>query len=139
IEGKVDFDEAQRLVQQHSARQYGCAGKVAVERRVVRRDFECVPEVHRKIFSASDCSACWGSLPVALRGSRSTISSGRGRNTASIRWRRDSMIVAALRPGATTAAARRAMPVTPPPPPPRSRKKNAPSITHGMALNWAFK
>ena len=80
----------------------GSTGKlweVAGVRWVVSRDFD--RSVHGeggshahgaslvcKWWSARRCSACCGSLPVALRGSRSTRINGRGRNTGSIRCRR---------------------------------------------------
>src|SRR6267378_3525466 len=48
-----------------------------------------------------------GSVPVSLRGRDSTKQSGRGRNAASIRWRRAAMMVSLASPGATTKAVSR--------------------------------
>src|SRR6516164_1448227 len=134
--------DAHHLIEQHHAGQNRCIGKVAGERRVLGSDGESDNRVHEGAHAgvadfacaARDCSAAKGSLPVSLRGSRATNSSGRGRKTASTRSRSASRSRAASSAGATTHAATRATAVCEPEV--SAAWKNAPSSTPGMELSW---
>src|SRR5271170_3588500 len=127
---------AKRLIEEHGAGQHGKTRKMTRKGGVIRGDVKRAVHFHdssiRNCWSTNPCSACSGSFPVALRGSRSTMSSGRGRNTGSSRCRNFSVNDASLKPGATTTAAKRATPVDPVI---ASLKKKAPSSTPGMALS----
>src|SRR5580692_8015689 len=141
IDSPRQYDDLEHLVQQYRAGQHGKGGKMTRKRRVVGGNLERALHFHddsllRNCSSANPCNACCGSLPVALRGSSSTINNGRGRNTGSISWRSCSVKPATVSPGATTTAASRTTPVEPDI---SSRRKNAPSMTPGMPLSCAFK
>src|SRR6202789_962057 len=141
IDSPRQFDGLEHLIQQYRAWQHRKGGEMTLKRRVVGGEVECALHFHcdsliRNCSSANPCRACCGSLPVALRGSSSTINKGRGRNTGSISWRSCSIKAATVSAGATTTAPSR---VTPVEPDISSRRKNAPSITPGMALSCVFK
>src|SRR6202020_105616 len=109
VDSPRQLDGREHLVQQYRAWQHRKGGEMTLKRRVVGGEVECALHFHcdslsRNCSSANPCSACCGSLPVALRGSSSTINRGRGRNTGSISCRSCSVRAAAGIPGATTTA-----------------------------------
>src|SRR3981081_3360775 len=106
------LERVQRRIQQHNPRQHRLSRKVSRVRRVIGCYWQWRADHVRFIeLAASDRRDSCGSLPVSLRGRASTNSSGRGRNTGSIRLRSCSVTAAASRAGATTSAATRVTPV----------------------------
>src|SRR3982751_6782229 len=98
----------QGLAQQHSAWNNRVTGKMPVGARHVRRELSlnnrhCLSRLHGAVLNNCD-SARLGSLPVALRGSADTRCKGRGKNAASMRWRKPLSTASIVRPGATTSA-----------------------------------
>ena len=127
-EGKIDaplaLDDLEHFIEQYGARQNRkcwesdlrtTGGRAALPSGSCIVIAACVSSrfIRLAMTVGQSCNACCGSLPVALRGRRSTMSNGRGRNTGSIRWRSCSVKAATLRSGATTTAPRRATPVEP--------------------------
>ncbi len=96
------FERMQRRIQQHDTRQHRRSREVPRIGRMISRDRQSRNDHGRFIAeAASERKESCGSLPVSLRGSECTNSSGRGMNTVSIRLRSCSVNAPASRDGAT--------------------------------------